>query len=87
MTINLRTEVTIDVDEKRKLWITTLAENVQIEDVAEVTDSMAGKMIQQTTDAFERLNPVINREPGPAGLDRSRDPRSVRTFQEEPGEE
>jgi hypothetical protein len=76
--MRLRTEVSIDLDSNRKVWIVAAADDVMPGDVEEVVHGMAESLLEQAAETYEKLEPLVHPEPGPRGL-----ASQMRTFQED----
>lgn len=57
--MKLRTEVAIDIDQNRKLWLTTHADGVEVDDVADVVEGMAGSLLEQAIKAYQIVGPPL----------------------------
>lgn len=73
--MKLVSEVSIDIDANRKVWLVASAEGVDVDEVEEVAANLAGVTVDQATKAYALVRPSL--EGKPAG------PKMPPTFQED----
>lgn len=55
--MDIKVEVSVPVDDKRAIWLTGHAEDVELDDVAQVTSDMSGAVAKQALDLYDHAVP------------------------------
>lgn len=76
--MDIKVEVSVPVDDKRSVWLTGHAEDVEVEDVGTVTGQMAGAVAKEALELYDQAVPATQLEEEAAKIVQAAKARSDR---------